>query len=352
MTKLLQDIHREPEELSKSLVYSLGEGRPALEAAAEIIRKSSHIYIVGIGSSWHAGMATLAFFNTYGRPASLLDASEMLHFSEVASNSVVIVLSRSGKSVEIVQLLGKLPSPDSKIIAVTNTLDNPLAAQADVCLPLHANFDHLVSITMYSGLALVGSLLASMALGVQAGHLVEELRASLAATQRAMAGWQDEVEASDWLASGTPTYLLARGGSLSSCHEARLLWEEVAKAPASALPTGSFRHGPQEVIHPGLRVGMWVDGLKMRPQDLTLAKDLRGHGAKVLLIGQELAPDAADLVMNIPTIPAVWQFLIDIIPIQLASERLARLRGEDCDSFRMCPYIIEEEGRLTSRVGK
>jgi glucosamine--fructose-6-phosphate aminotransferase (isomerizing) len=138
---------------------------------------------------------------------------------------------------------------------------------------------------------------------------------------------------------------------LSSCHEARLLWEEAAKVPASALPTGSFRHGPQEVVRPGLRVGMWLDGVKMRPQDLTLAKDLRRHGAKVLLIGQELASDAADLVMNIPTIPAPWQFLIDIIPIQLAAERLARLRGEDCDSFRICPYIIEDEGGLAAPVG-
>ena len=85
---------------------------------------------------------------------------------------------------------------------------------------------------------------------------------------------------------------------------------------------------------------------------MTLVEDLRGHGAKVLLIGQELEADAADLVMNIPTIPAAWQFLIDIIPAQLAAERLARLRGADCDSFRICPYIIEEEGGLTSLVCK
>ena len=352
MTRLLQDIQREPEELSRSLAYSLGEGRPALETAAQIIREGRHIYITGIGSSWHAGMAVVSFFSACGRPASLLDASEMLHFSEVASNSVVLVLSRSGKSVEIVQLLGKLLSQHAKIIAVTNTLDSPLSQQADVCLSLEANFDHMVSITMYSGLALVGSLLASMSLGVQRGHLVEELRASLAAAQGAIAGWQDAVETSDWFESGTPTYFLARGGSLSSCHEARLLWEEAAKAPASALPTGSFRHGPQEVVRPGLRVGMWVDGVKMRSQDLTMAKDLRRHGAQVLLIGQELVPDGADVVMNIPTIPALWQFLIDIIPIQLAAERLARLRGEDCDSFRICPYIIEEEGGLAGPVGR
>ena len=74
------------------------------------MNEGSHVYITGIGSSWHAGMAVQSFFSACGRPASLLDASEMLHFTEVASNSVVIVLSRSGKSVEIVELAGKLPS--------------------------------------------------------------------------------------------------------------------------------------------------------------------------------------------------------------------------------------------------
>lgn len=97
---------------------------------------------------------------------------------------------------------------------------------------------------------------------------------------------------------------------------------------------------------------MWLDGAKLRTEDLTLAKDLRGHGAKVLLIGQELAADAADLVVNIPAIPAAWQFLIDIIPAQLAVERLARLRGVDCDSFRICPYIVEQEGGLSTSASK
>jgi hypothetical protein len=65
-----------------------------------------------------------------------------------------------------------------------------------------------------------------------------------------------------------------------------------------------------------------------------------------MLIGQNLPAGAADLVLDLPPLPAAWQFLIDIIPAQLAAEQLARLRGEDCDSFRICPYIIEAEGGL------
>jgi len=35
--------------------------------------------------------------------------------------------------------------------------------------------------------------------------------------------------------------------------------------------------------------------------------------------------------------------LIDIIPAQLAAEKLARLSGADSDTFRYCSFIVEDE---------
>jgi fructoselysine-6-P-deglycase FrlB-like protein len=109
------------------------------------------------------------------------------------------------------------------------------------------------------------------------------------------------------------------------------------------MGTGSFRHGPQEMIAKDFRFGMWIDGAQMREQDLAVARDLRKLGASVLLIGQNLPDDAADLVFQLPAIPSEWQFLIDIIPAQLAAERLSRLSGVDCDSFRLCSFVVEDE---------
>jgi glucosamine--fructose-6-phosphate aminotransferase (isomerizing) len=51
-------------------------------------------------------------------------------------------------------------------------------------------------------------------------------------------------------------------------------------------------------------------------------------------------------VLRLPKIPCDWQFLIDVIPAQLAAERLARMSGVDCDSFRFCSYIVEDESGL------
>ena len=62
-----------------------------------------------------------------------------------------------------------------------------------------------------------------------------------------------------------------------------------------------------------------------------------------MLIGENVPPEAGDLVFQLPDVPAEWQFMIDILPAQLAAEYLARLSGVDCDSFRICSYIVEDE---------
>jgi fructoselysine-6-P-deglycase FrlB-like protein len=117
------------------------------------------------------------------------------------------------------------------------------------------------------------------------------------------------------------------------------------------MGTGSFRHGPQEMIAKDFRFGMWIDGAHMREQDLAVARDLRQLGASVMLIGQDLPSDAGDLVFQLPAIPSEWQFLIDIIPVQLAAEQLSRLSGVDCDSFRLCSFVVEDEyGLLPKQV--
>jgi hypothetical protein len=86
------------------------------------------------------------------------------------------------------------------------------------------------------------------------------------------------------------------------------------------------------MVAEGARFGIWIDARRMR--------------------GQDVPEDAGDLVFRLPEMPAEWQFLIDVIPTQLAAERLAHLSGVDCDSFRLCSYTVENEwGLLHENVG-
>ncbi len=341
MTKLLGDILRQPDELLGSLAHTLGDGAAALRDAARIARESDHVFVTGIGSSWHAGMAVQGRFDAAVIPCRLVDASELVHYAPFPPNATLIALSRSGRSVEIVDALPKARAAGTRIIAVTNTPDSPLAEEADVTLRLEAAYDHQVSVTMYSALTLVGGLVAGHGADVTDG-----IAAGLEAARGMLPEWRSRIEDSAWFDADAPTYFLARGGSRSSAYEARLMWEEAAKAPATALGTGSFRHGPQEVVTDALRVGLWLDPTTLRNEDIALVRDLRSLGVKVLLMGADASDETADLVADVPDMPDGWQFLVDIMPAQLAAERLARLRGVDCDAFLYCPYIIESEGGL------
>jgi glutamine---fructose-6-phosphate transaminase (isomerizing) len=345
-TRYLRDILRQPEELGRWLAEARGAFREDLSRAAAILREARDLYIVGIGASWNGGLAAQSFFAAAGRPACLVDASEFLHQKAFRPGSAVLALSRSGKSVEMVRLLDVAADAGARVVAVTNAPDSPLGRGADATVPIGAAFDHGVSVVTYSAIALAGAVVAASAAGTVNFTELAALRKAIERLPDAIAGWRDALRGHGWFAPDAPTYFLARGASLASANEAALLWEEAAKAPARALTAGGFRHGPQEIASPGLRVGLWIDSERRRREDLALARDLRRLGVQVMAIGRNLPADAGDLVFTLPEVPPAWQFVIDVIPVQLAAEHLSHVRGVDCDTFRLCSYVVESEGGL------
>ena len=352
MTHFLRDILRQPNELQRTIDFLLGAGRPALDAATTAIRGARHVYLTGIGSSWHAALCAGTLFNLGASPVYLYDAAELLEFAEFPTDAVVLVISRSGRSVEIVKLLAKVRERGATVIAITNSADGPLARGAQIPITIPVELDHAISVNTYSTLAGAAGILASATVGTWSASLAAALSGSFAKTGAAISGWQAQLADTTWFSPGSITYFLARGCSTGSCQEARLLWEEGVKSPATAMNTGSFRHGPQEMVAAGSRFGIWIDAERMRGQDLAVARDLRKLGAAVMLIGQSVPQDAGDLVFQLLSVPPGWQFLTDIIPAQLAAEKLARLSGVDSDTFRYSSFIVEDEyGLLQQKSG-
>jgi glutamine---fructose-6-phosphate transaminase (isomerizing) len=274
------------------------------------------------------------------------DAAELLQYAAFPPDSAIIIISRSGRSIEIVQLAAKAKASGATVIGITNSPDGPLAREAQIPIVVPVALDHAISVNTYSTLAATAGILASNVSGSFNAKLAATLSQSIAEAGRAIPAWQKQVEHSAWLKPGAVSYFLARGSSAGIAHEARLLWEEGVKSPATAMGSSSFRHGPQEMIAKDYRLGIWIDGSRMRKEDLAMARDLRKLGASVMLIGQNLPDDAGDLVFQLPAIPSEWQFLIDIIPVQLAAEKLSRISGVDCDTFRLCSFIVEDDGGL------
>jgi len=345
-TYFLRDILRQPKELRWTLEHLTGPGEDQVMKAAAAVRGARNLFLTGIGSSWHAALDVAPMFNQAGRPVYLVETSELLLFAKFPPDSAMIVISRSGRSIEIVQLAEKAKRSGVKVIGITNAPEGTLAREADLPIVVPIELDHAISVTTYSTLAAASGVLAQRATGKFDARDAGKLVASVDEAGRAIPEWQEQIAQSKWFAPGRTTYFLARGASLGTAQEARLLWEEGVKSPATAMGTGVFRHGPQETVRTGMRFGIWLDAERMREQDLATAGDLQKLGASVLLIGQNVPEGLADLTLQLPGIPAAWQFLVDCIPVQLAAEQLARLSGEDSDTFRLCSFVVEDEAGL------
>src|SRR5882724_1135849 len=296
MTHFLRDILRQPEELERTIEYLARPRLPALGAAAAAIRNARHVYLTGIGSSWHAALNVGALFYQSARPVYMQDAAELLQFATFPPGAAIIIISRSGRSIEIVQLVAKARAAGATVIAVTNSPDGLLAKEAQISVVVPIALDHAISVNTYSTLAAAAEILASNVAGSFDAQLASTLSLSIAETARAIPRWQEQIADTTWLLPGAVSYFLARGSSLGSCYEARLLWEEGVKSLATSMGTGTFRHGPQEIAGKGSRFGMWIDRKRMREEDLAVARDLQRLGGSVMLIGQRLPEDAGDLV--------------------------------------------------------
>jgi glutamine---fructose-6-phosphate transaminase (isomerizing) len=348
MTHFLEDILRQPDELLAVISHLRGAGRQTLEAAAGVIRNARHVYLTGIGASWNAALGAGAIFRGGAWPVYMLDAAELLQFSKIPRGAVIVIVSRSGRSIEIVKLLARAREAGATVIGVTNFPDGPLAHEAAIPFVVPVKADHGISVNTYSTLAAVTAAIAATTVSSFDDKLATAVSGAVSEAAKMIPHWRNQLTETSWLEPQVPYLFLARGGSLASACEAGLLWEEGTKRPATVIGTGSFRHGPQEAIHRDTRVAIWIDGEQLREQDLAVARDLRGLGASVMLAGCDLPADSADLIFQLPKIPVQWQFLVDVIPAQLAAERMARVAGVDCDSFRFASYIVEDDFGLLS----
>jgi fructoselysine-6-P-deglycase FrlB-like protein len=349
-THFLADILRQPEELRRMLKHLRNSGQDALRGAATAIRNAREIYLTGVGASWNAALSVVPVFTASGCRLYMQETPELLHFARFSPKSVVIVLSRSGKSIEVVQLLAKARAEGATVIGISCSEEGTLAKEAQHAIVLPTKLDHAISVNTYTSLAGATAALASLIGGQFGDSLIDGLLESIDNVEQSIPEWRAQVEGSAWIDPNVATYFLGRGGSVGSCQEARLLWEEGAKAPATAMGTGSFRHGPQEIVSAKTHFGVWIDGAVMREQDLAVASDLQRLGARVMLVGQRLPASRWDLTFEIPAIVPDWQFLVDVIPAQFCAESFARQKGVDPDSFLHCSYIVDGDyGLLPSK---
>ena len=344
--RLALDIRGQPASLARVLDQQCGAGRAQLRRAAALLRTSKRVVITGIGASLNAAIPLENFLSSRGIGALSVEAGELLHYRSAAcQDAVVVVVSRSGESIEIAMLLEALRGR-APIVGVTNVAGSPLARAADVVLEVCSLPDEMVAVQSYSG-----TLLTLYLLGMETADQLDGGRREAHGLLPALAQWTDaQLQAiRDWdgfLSSDSLVHLLGRGPSCASAWEGALLFGEVAKAPAIAMSVASFRHGPIEVVDRSFRGFLFAPLGATRDLNIGLAADLMRFGGSVRLIGPAGA-DAHGLPwIHTPSCAAMLAPLAEIVPVQVAAMRLAELRGIVPGSFRYISQITRDERAL------
>ncbi len=325
MNPLVSDILGQPDSLRRVFEYHAGAGRNDLARAAAEIRHARRVIFTGMGSSLFASMTTVGALNALGRSALAIDASEMLYYYRAfGRDTLAILVSRSGETVEVVKLLPILRAQGVHIVGVTNVAESTLATQSDVSVLIGSAPDHLVALRTYTGTVATLLLLAS-----QAGGLPGGIPGALADAMESVIQSGLDAAPPPWR-PGSRIYVLGRGPSLGSVHEGALLFHETARTPAVPMSCAQFRHGPVEAVTRDVVAFVFASQPETRELDLSLAEDLRALGA-------------CANVISFDPVTGPWATVLDVIPIQIAAMRLAEARGVPAASFQFAPMVTVDE---------
>ena len=349
MPNLASNIHAQPESLTRTLQYQCKDGAAAMKHAATLLRSGKKVVITAMGASLFASIPLQYFLCSFGLDAVAIEAGELLHYLNSAwKDAVVLLVSRSGESVEIAKLLEKMKG-NVPIIGVTNEPLSQLSRSADVSLSIASLNDEMVAIQTYTGTLLTLHLLGNLVAGTfdAAAEEVRTLLPSFAslveASMKTITRWDA------FLSPPVTPYLLARGPSLASAHEGALLFHEVAKSPAVAMPIASFRHGPVEVVDQNFRGFVFVPQSPTRDLNLSLAHDLVQFGGEIRLIGPSGSQIRDACWCDLPSVSETLAPIFEIVPLQAAAFQLAILRGIEPGSFRYAPQVAVDEASFSQR---
>jgi len=110
----------------------------AVECILECLDGDGKIVITGMGKSFHIGMKMAASLTSTGSSAATLHPTEAMHgdFGVLLKKDVLLVLSYSGASEELLSLVPAVKRQGVKIITMTGQTDSPMARFSDIVIPV------------------------------------------------------------------------------------------------------------------------------------------------------------------------------------------------------------------------
>ena len=285
---MIKEISEQPKVL-KTIVDTQEKN---LKKAADLIKNSYGSYLIGCGSAYYACLVGTYFFSKIAkRHINAAVASEFSYLVDfLKETSLVIPLSQSGETIDVISSVKKAKEKKAKILAITNVLGSTLYRQADEKLLLLAGPEKCVLATK--------SFTAKLSFLYLLAHILngtfkkgrKNLKKAIKEIEKIINEREKIKKLANFLKNKEHIFILGRGVSYPVALESALKIKESSYIHAEGFPGGELKHGVIALIEKETPVIVYNPEDETYDDTLSSAYEVAARGAYVIGISSKNNP--------------------------------------------------------------
>lgn len=342
---MLKEIDEQPAVMRKLVQEYFGDNDVAQinEEMLKDMADANHLYIVGAGTSYHAGLVGARIFEKLcGIPTSVHISSEFAYEQPLLSKKpFFIFLSQSGETADSREVLVNVNKHNWPSLTITNVDKSTLSREATYTELLYAGPEIAVASTKaYTAQIAVEAILAQ-ALGVYMDKQAAkdfDVKHQLGLVANGMQSITDskkkvEEIASRYLSKSPSAFYIGRGMDWSVSLEAALKLKEISYVQAEGFASGELKHGTIALIEDQTPVIGIITQDRTAGLTRSNLEETQARGANAItIVSRHLAKEDDTFVL--PDVDEVLTPLLSVIPAQLLAYYTSLGKGLDVDKPR------------------
>lgn len=341
---MLKEVNEQPAVMRKLVQhYFDGDDAKVDPNLLKDMAAADHIYIVGAGTSYHAGLVGARIFEKMtGIPTTVHISSEFAYEQPLLSKKpFFIFLTQSGETADSREVLVHVNQHKWPSLTITNVDKSTLSREATYTLLLYAGPEIAVASTKaYTAQIAVEAILAK-ALGehLQAAAAKDfELKKELGDIANGMQSLVDskkdyEALAARYLSKPRNAFYIGRGIDWSVSLEAALKLKEISYVQAEGFASGELKHGTIALIEKGTPVIAIITQDRTAGLTRSNMEETQARGANTLtIVSRHLAKEDDTIIL--PDCDPMLTPLLSVIPAQLLAYYTSLGKGLDVDKPR------------------
>ncbi|WP_297522107.1 glutamine--fructose-6-phosphate transaminase (isomerizing) [Thermococcus sp.] len=339
---MLKEIYEQP----RAIRDAIHGNADVIRTAAEEIAKYEKIFIVAMGTSYHAGLVGKYLLQRLAKRVPVVeDASEFRYeFDDlVDENTLVIAITQSGETADTLAAMKLAKRKGAKVLAIVNVVGSMATRIADLTLYTHAGPEigvaatktYTTQLTVLTMLAVELARILGTADEEYLNGLEEGLKGIPELVEVALKHDESLRELAESLVDRRDFFYIGRGISVPTALEGALKLKEISYIHAEGLSAGELKHGPLALIEKDVPVVAVAPGGRTFDKMVSNIEEALARGAFVVGLGdREDLKRISSVFVEMPRVDELLSPLLYIVPLQLLAYHLAVLRGNDPDKPR------------------